>query len=144
MEDNTALNTVNACDRIAFLICLRIASADEHDADGSTRVELNLALIQIAFSYALKQVDDVAFQTKHDALRLRVAHATVILNDVGFCLTSRRVCTVDESEEDEAFIVDTILGETFNGRTDDAVLDLLHPILRGKGYGRNRAHATCI
>ena len=35
-------------------------------------------------------------------------------------------------------------GQTLNGRTDDAILHLLHPLLRGEGNGGDGTHAACV
>ena len=84
---------------------------------------------------ALEEVNDVTLQTQHHALGLWVAHAAVVFDDVRFWLASRCVCAVDESEEDETLVVDAVFGQSFDGRTDNAVFYLLHPFLCGKGNG---------
>ena len=133
MEDDRTLDVVDAADRIAFLVCLWVTTADEHHTDGSTGIELNRAHVEVACCYTFKEVDDVTLQAQHDALGLRITHTAVIFYHHRFTLD------VDESKEDEAFIVDVFSGETFYGGTDNAVLDLLHPLLCGKG---NRCHAA--
>ena len=77
-----------AGDGITFLVSLGIASADEHHAHGSTLVELDGLLVEGAGSHALEEVYDVALQTQHHALRLGVAHATVVLDDIRVALTA--------------------------------------------------------
>ena len=144
MEDDAALHLVDACNGIALLVGLGIATRDQHDTDGCTLVERNLALIEIALSHTLEQVHDVALQAQHDALRLGVAHTAVILDDVGFGFRAGRVGAVDESEEDKSLIVNAFGCQAFDGGTDDTVLHLLHPRLRGEGNGRDRAHAASV
>ena len=95
-------------------------------------------LIEIAGSHTLKQVNDVALQAQHHALSLGIAHAAVVLNDHWLALH------VDEPEEDEALIVDALGLQSFHGGANDAVLHLLHPLLCGKRYGRDAAHAAGV
>ena len=105
MEDYGAFDLVDACDGVALLVSLRIAARDEHHTDGSTFVELNGALVKVAGSHTLEEVDDVALQTQHDSFGLWVTHATVVFYDVGLRLASRRIGAVDESEEDKSLVV---------------------------------------
>ena len=53
---------LNTADGITFLVVLGVSAADEHDAHGSARIKLYLALSQIALGNALKEVHDVALQ----------------------------------------------------------------------------------
>ena len=138
MEDDGAFNFVDTRDFVAFLIRLGITAADQHDADSSPLVELDLILVEIDVGHALEEVDDVGLQAQHDGLRLGVAHAAVVLDDL------RLAAAVDESEEDKALIVNAFGSQAFDGGTDDAVLDLLHPLLCGEGYGRDAAHAAGV
>ena len=88
--------------------------------------------------HSFEEVDDVALQTRHHRLRLRVTHTTVVFDD------HRLSLDIDESEEDKALIVETFLRQSLHGRTDDAVFHFLHPLLRGEGDGRDAAHATGV
>ena len=138
MEDDASLDGVDARDGIALLISLGIATADQHHANGCTFVELNALLVEVAGSNAFEQVDDVALQAQHDALSLRIAHAAVVLDDVGIALITVGLGgafgqTVHQTEEDESLVVDAIGSESFHSGTDDSVFDLLHPRFVGKG-----------
>ena len=135
MEDNAALYLVDARDGVAFLVSLRIAAGDKHDADGCTLVKLYLVLIEVALSHTFEQVDDVALQAQHDGLGLWVAHAAVVFNNVRLWFCAGRIGAINQSEEDKTFVVNAFGSQSFDGRTDDAVFDLLHPFLRGKGNG---------
>ena len=60
--------------------------AHEHHADCCTLVKLDGSLVEVAFCYSLKEVHDVALQSEHYALGLRVAHTAVVLDDHRFAL----------------------------------------------------------
>ena len=138
MEDDASLHLVDARDGITLFVFLRIAAADEHHADGCTFVELDGSLVEVAFSHALEEIDDVAFESEHDALGLRVAHAAVVFYHHRFAID------VDESEEDEAFVDDAFLGESIDGGSDDAVFYLFHPFLCGERHWSDASHAACV
>ena len=134
MEDDTSLYLLDTTDGIAFLVFLGITSADQHDTDCRTLIELDGALVEITLGNTLEEIHDIALQTEHDTLCLRVAHTTVILNDHRISLH------VDKSEEDKAFVVDTLSLQSLYGRTDDTVLYFLHPLFGSKwdwGYSKN-------
>ena len=127
MEDDGILHLVYAGDGEAFLVSHGIAAADEHHADSGTWVGLHGLRVEVAVGHALKQIDDVALQSRHHYLSLRIAHAAVVLNDHGVAVD------VDQTKEDEAFVIELFLSQSLYGRTDDAVFHLLHPFLGGKG-----------
>ena len=138
MKYNTAFHVLDARDGVAFLVLLWITAADQHDADGSTLVKGYGAGVQVALCHTLEQVYDVRFQTQHDTLRLWVAHTAVVLDD------HRLALDVDQSEEDETLVHDAFSLQTLYGRTDNALLHLLHPLLRGEGYRTDAAHAARV
>ena len=138
MEDDAVLNLVDTSDRITFLVSLRITSTDEHHAHGSARIDLYRVLVEVAIGYALKEIYDVALQSQHHCLGLRVTHTAVVLDH------HRLTFDVDQSEENKALVVDTLLSEAVYGRTDDAILDFLHPLLVGKGHRRYTTHAAGV
>ena len=144
MEDDATIDILYALDGITFLIFLRIATAYQHDADSSSGIEFYGTLVEIAHGNTLEEVYDVAFQSQHHTLCLWVAHTTVIFDDKWFWLLARSICAVDESKEDKSLIVDTVGSKTFYGRTNDAVFNLLHPILSGKWHRGNATHTACI
>ena len=133
MENNATLHIFYARNGKAVLVRARVAAADHHDTNSSTLVELNLFLCQCTRGNTFEKVDKVALQTQHHSLRLRVAHADIVLDDL------RLAINIDESEEDKAFILDAFRLQTLNSGTDNAVFHLFHPCLVGK---RNRAHAA--
>ena len=138
MEDDATLHAVDARDGIALLVLLRIAARDEHHTDGSPFVEGDGALVEITSGHTLEEVHDVALQTEHHTLCLRVAHTAVVFDD------HRLSLDIDEAEEDESLVVDALCSQTFDGRTDDAVFHLLHPILGGEGNRCHRPHAASV
>ena len=138
MEYYRAFYLVDAFDRVSLLVCLRIAAAHEHHADCCTLVKLDGSLVEVTFCYSLKEVHDVALQSEHYALGLRVAHTAVVLDD------HRLALYIDQTEEDEALIVDILLCQTLYGRTDDAVFHLLHPLLGSERYWGYAAHTACV
>ena len=81
MEDYAALHIVNARYLESLLVFLRIAAADHHDTYGRTRVELYRLSVEVPLSYTLEQVHTVALAAQHHSLRLRVAHAEIVLDD---------------------------------------------------------------
>ena len=95
-------------------------------------------LVEVACGNALKQVDNVGLQAQHDGLCLRIAHTAVVLDDHWLTLD------IDEAEEDKSFVVNAFCCQSLDGRTDDAVFHLLHPLLCGEGYGGYAAHATGV
>ena len=144
MKDDGAFHLIDACDGIAFLVFLGIATTDQHDANCRTGIKLDMALIQITSGYTFKQIDDITLQAQHDTLCLRIAHTTVVLDDVWLGLSCRGVGAIDKSEEDKTFIVDIVSGQSFYGRTNDAVFHLLHPFFRGKGNRGDRTHTARV
>ena len=144
MEDNRTLNVLDAADGIAFLVFLGIAAANEHDTNGSTGIKFDGAQVEVTCCHTLEEIHDVTLQTQHHTLCLRVAHTTVVFDDIGLRFASRCVGAVNESKEDEALVVDTVGSKSFDGRTDDAVFDFLHPLLRCKRDRRHATHATGI
>ena len=99
MEHDAPLNVADALDGVAFGVFFRIAAADEHHADGCARVEFDVSPVKVAFGHAFEQVNDVALEAEHHALRFGVAHAAVVFDD------HRVAAYVDKAEEDEALIV---------------------------------------
>ena len=95
-------------------------------------------LVEVAIGYALKEIHNVALQAQHHGLGLRITHTAVVLDHHRFAFD------VDQSEEDKALVVDTLLSEAVYGRTDDAVLDFLHPFLVSKRHRRYASHATGV
>ena len=138
MEHNGAFYLVDALDGVTLLVSLRITAADEHHADCRTLVELDAALVEIAFSHTFEEVYDVALQTEHHTLGLWIAHTAVVLDDHGFALY------IDQTEEDETLVVDVLLGKPLYGRTDDTLVNLLHPLLGGKRYRCDASHTACV
>ena len=138
MEHDGTLHLVDAADRIALFVGLRITAADEHHTYRGTLVELHFATVEVAGCHALEEVDDVALQAEHHTLCLRVAHATVVLDD------HRVAAYVDESEEDEALVVDAFGGEPLYCGPDDAVFHLLHPFRGGEGHRSHATHTTGV
>ena len=63
MEYYRAFYLVDALDRVSLLVCLRIAATHEHHADCCTLVKLDGSLVEVACSYSLKEVHDVALQS---------------------------------------------------------------------------------
>ena len=92
----------------------------------------------LAGSYTLEEIHDVALQAEHHALSLWVAHTAVVLNHHWLALY------VNQAEEDEALVVDVLLGKTLNGRTDDALIHLLHPLLGSEWYRGNTTHTAGV
>ena len=138
MEDHAAFDVVDARDDFSFLIFAGIASADQHDAYGSALVDFQLPAGEVALCHTLEQVHEVALCPEHDGLGLGVSHAAVVFDDLGIAVA------VDESEEDESFVVQSFCCQTLHRGTDDAVFHLLHPRLIGKRYGRDAAHASGV
>ncbi len=67
-----------------------------------------------------------------------IAHTAVVLDDHGFALY------IDQTEEDETLVVDVLLGKSLYGRTDDALVNLLHPLLGSKRYRGNATHTAGV
>ena len=128
MEHDGTLHLVDACDGVTFLVCLGIAAADKHHTDGCTFIEYDVALVEIAFGYTFKQIDNVTLQAEHHTLSLGIAHAAVVFNDHRFSLH------IDEAEEDESLIIDALSSKSLDGRANDVVFYLLHPVFSGKWY----------
>ena len=95
-------------------------------------------LVQVTVAHAFEQVYQVRLQAEHDALRLGVAHAYVVLDDV------RLAAHIHQSQEDETFVEDAFVVQAVDGRFDDAGAHLLHERVVGKGYGRHAAHAPGV
>ena len=144
MEYDRAFHLIDTRYGISLLVILRISAADEHHADGSTRVKLDGTLVEVTGSHTLKQIHDIALQTKHHTFCLGITHSTVVFDDVRLGFACRCVGTVDETEEDETLVVDVLCSQTLYGRTDDTVLHLLHPFFCGKGNRRDRAHTAGV
>ena len=129
MEDDTSVHLVKPSDRIAFLVCLGIATTDKHHTDCCTFIELDFPLVKIAMSNAFKQVYDITFQAKHYAFCLWITHTAVVFDNHGFA------GNIDKPEEDEAFIIYSLVSKTFNSWANDAVFHFLHPLFCGKWNG---------
>ena len=138
MEYYRTFNLVDTFDRIALLVSLWITAAHEHDADCCTLIKLDVSLVKVASSNTLEEVYDVALQSEHDTFCLWVAHTAVVLDDHWLALN------VDQSEEDEALVVDVLFCKSLYCRTDDALVYLLHPFLGSKRYWGNATHTTSI
>ena len=138
MEHYAALNLVDTADGEAFLVFLRIATADEHHTHSRTLVKLYASLVQVTCRNTLKEVNEVALKPQHNALCLRVSHTTVILYDL------RLAIDVYQSEEDKALVADVLFCQPINGRLYYAFLYLLHPFLSGERHGSNATHTAGI
>ena len=138
MEDDTAFNILDSCDRIAFLVFLGISTTYEHHAYHSTLVELDRALVEVAIGNSLEEIYNITLKTEHNTLGLGVSQTAVILDDHRFAIY------IDKSEEDETLVVDTFRGQTIHSGTYDTVLHLLHPFLGGKWDGSDTAHTTSV
>ena len=138
MEDDAAVYFVDAIDGISLFVFLRITATDQHDTDSSTFVELDGALVKVSFSHTFEKIHDVTLQTEHHTLCLRVTHTTIVFND------HRVSLHIDKSEEDKAFIVDTLGFQSLNSRTDNAILYLLHPFPGGERHRGYRTHTTGV
>ena len=138
MEYYRTFYIVDALDRITLLVSLRITAAYEHHADCCTLIKLDAALVQVACCYTLKEIHDVALQAEHHALCLWITHTAVVLDD------HRLAFNVDQTEEDESLIVDILLSKSFYCRTDDALVNLLHPLLGSEWYRGNATHTASV
>ena len=134
----------NPADGIAFLVSLWVTTADEHHTDGSTRIELNRALVEVACCHTFEEVYDVTLQTQHDTFRLRVTHTAVVFDHERFWLIAWGIGAIDEAKEDKALIVNAFSSETLYRRTDDTVFHLLHPFFGGERNRRDRPHTAGV
>ena len=144
MEHYRTLNILDALDGIALFVFLWITTAHQHHTYCCTWVEFYGTLVKVALCHTFKQVNYVALQSQHHTLSLRVAHTAVILNYVWLWLLAWSISAVDKSEEDESLVVDAVGSQSLNSRTDDAVLNLLHPLLCGKRHRCNTTHTTGV
>ena len=144
MENNTAFYVLDTCDGVALLVSLWITTRYQHHAHGSTLVKGDGTLVEVPLGHTLKQVNQVALQAQHHSLSLWVAHSAVIFNHIWLSLFAGGVGTVNQSEEDKAFIVDTVGSQTLYGWTDNTILYLLHPLLGGERHGAHATHTTCV
>ena len=138
MEEDVVGRLLQAGDGLAFLVRLGITAAHEHHRHGGTGVDGQRAARQVARGYAFQQVHQVALDAEHDDLRLRVAHAAVVLDN------QRLALHVDEAEEDEALIVQALFPQSLYRGADDARLHFRHERLVGERDGRHGAHAAGV
>ena len=144
MEDYATLNLINSTDGVTLLVTSRIAAANQHYADSATRIKFDATLSQCASCNAFKEVNNITLQAQHNGFCFRVTHTDIVFDDIRLWGASGRVGAVYKSKEDKALIVDTLCCQAFNGRTDDAVLNLLHPFCCSKGDGTYTTHTACI
>ena len=95
-------------------------------------------MVEIAIGHALKQFHNVRLETRHDSLRLGVAHATIIFYHLGLAFA------VDKTEENKTFIIQALLSQTLDRGLHNSLFNFFHPLLIGKRNGRNTAHATGV
>ena len=138
MENNRTFHIIDTLDRITLLVSLWITTAYEHHADSCTLIKLDATLVKIAGSYTLEEIHDVALQAEHHALSLWVTHTAVVLDN------HRLALYIDQTEEDEALVVDVLFSQTLYGRTDDALIHLLHPLLGCEWHRGNATHTAGI
>ena len=138
MENHRIGYAVESADGVTPCVSTGIATADQHNANGSTVVELHFTAIEGSVGNAFKQIYNVALQAQHHGFGFRVAHTAVVFYHHRFAIY------VDKSEENEAFIVDTFSFQAINRRFNNAVLHLLQPFRSGKRHWRHASHTASV
>ena len=138
MEHDAVVHVADACDGITLVVCLGVSAGHKHDAHRRAGVNLQCATVEVARSHTFEKVHQVALDAQHHAFGLGVAHADVVFDD------HRVAAHVNQAEEDKAFVVDALGGQSLHGGADDAVFHLPHPCLVGKGDGRHGTHAAGV
>ena len=64
-------------------IVLRVSFGDEYHRSGILRGLLKAVVTEFTTRHTLQQIDKVRINTQHHRLRLRVAHAAIVFDDVG-------------------------------------------------------------
>ena len=110
-----------------------------HDDRSGVLCRLLEAVVpELPARHTLQQVDEVRINAQHHGLRLRVAHAAIVLNDVGLS------ADIHQTNEDEAAVINALGLQACDRGADDPLLDALHEGSIGKGHWGDRAHTARI
>ena len=141
---NTRISSIfRQCDHGPFFRRSRVALRGQHDTQCTARIPVDLSRIELAVDGRLNRFGEVAANTHHDRLRLRVTHAAVEFkraNVIGPISTALD----HQAGIEETRVTDAVASHAFHRRANDFTHHLIMNFWRHYRRGGIRTHAARV